>query len=601
MMEETSIAPVDIFTLKRDRWCGETGMEDAGNEVTVNGWIDRRRDHGGLIFIDLRDTTGIVQVVFDPQESPGSHSLAEDVRTEYVLAVKGTVRERPAGTENPDMATGKVEILAGPVELLNTCLTPPFEIRDEARVDERIRLEHRFLDLRRHEMQENLKLRSRIVKAVHDYMGGHRFIEIETPQLCKSTPEGARDYLVPSRVQPGRFYALPQSPQLFKQVLMVSGFDRYYQIARCFRDEDLRADRQPEFTQVDLEMSFVTPDDVIDTVDGLLAEIFHAAVGVEIALPIDRMPYDEAMERYGSDRPDLRYGMRMATLDSVFEGTGFKVFASTLASGGSIRGMRIEGGGGMSRSELDGWNRQAVEMGAGGLVWMIREPDGFRSPVAKFLEQPELEALEEALGVVEGDALFILAGDRKLCDEIMGVLRSRVADSLGLKKQGEFSLVWVEDFPLMGYDPEEMRYAPLHHPFTSPTDGSLEHLDGEAGNLRAKAYDIILNGVEIGGGSIRIHRPDMQKKIFSLIGMEADEYESKFGFLLKALEYGAPPHGGLALGLDRLVMILAGRDSIRDVIAFPKTQSASDLFTGAPDEVTGEQLKELSLKHSFES
>jgi aspartyl-tRNA synthetase len=588
------------FSLKRDTGCGALRATDAGRELTLNGWAARRRDHGGLIFIDLRDDSGIVQVVFDPRESEASHSTAEDVRPEYVLGVKGLVRPRPEGTENPSMPTGEVEVVVSEIEVLNTSLTPPFEIKSDSNADEKIRLRYRYLDLRRDDMHEIMKLRHRITKATRRYLEDNGFNEIETPMLQKSTPEGARDYLVPSRVQPGRFYALPQSPQLFKQTLMISGFDRYYQIARCFRDEDLRADRQPEFTQVDIEMAFIDEDDIIGCTDGLMAAVFEAC-GLELEIPIQRIPFDEAMETYGSDRPDLRFGCQMSTLNEVFKNTEFRVFAEALkATAGAVRGLRVDGGGTMSRSELDKWNKKAQELGAGGLIWFIKEPDGLRSPTAKFLSDEEKQALVSTMRLKDGDAAFLVAGYRETCDDILHILRTEIGDALGLCRDDRFVLTWIVDFPLLEWDKNEGRYKSLHHPFTSPTAESVESIETDPSAAKARAYDIVMNGVEIGGGSIRIHRRDVQQRMFEVLGIAPEEYETKFGFLLEALQYGAPPHGGIALGLDRLVMLLAGRYSIRDTIAFPKTQSASDLLTGAPDEVSPAQLRDLGLKHSFE-
>ena len=588
------------FRLKRDKGCGRLTSTEAGQEVTLNGWAARRRDHGGLIFIDLRDDSGMVQVVIDPRESEECHAIAQDVRPEYVLGVKGLVRFRPEGTENPSMPTGQVEVVVEDIEVINTSLTPPFEIKTDTNVDEKIRLRYRYLDLRRDDLHDCMKLRHRIVKATRRYLEDNDFNEIETPQLQKSTPEGARDYLVPSRVQPGRFYALPQSPQLFKQTLMIAGFDRYYQVARCFRDEDLRADRQPEFTQVDLEMAFVDEDDVIICTDGLMAAAFEAC-GLELDIPIPRMPYDEAIEVYGCDHPDPRFGCHMATLNDVFSKSEFRVFAGALqAVGGAVRGLRVDGGGGMSRSELDNWNKKARELGAGGLVWFIKEPDGLRSPSAKFLSDEEKQAMTAVLRLKDGDAAFLLAGHREMCDDVLHMLRTRIGKALGLCRDDHFALTWIVDFPLLEWDETEERYRSLHHPFTSPTEESLRLIESEPAAARARAYDIVMNGIEIGGGSIRIHRRDVQQRMFEVLGISSEEYATKFGFLLEALEYGAPPHGGIALGLDRLVMLLAGRDSIRDTIAFPKTQSASCPLTGAPDEVSSSQLRDLGLKLSFE-
>ncbi len=585
------------FRLKRTCNCGEVRLSHVGREVLLNGWVQSRRDHGGLIFIDLRDDTGVVQLTFDPNISPEAHDLAEEVRLEYVLGVKGDVRARPEGTQNPLMSTGDVEVSISDLEIINRSLTPPFEIRDDVKVDEALRLEYRYLDLRRKDIHACLKLRHKVARAARDFLDSLEFNEIETPCLIKSTPEGARDFLVPSRLQPGRFYALPQSPQLLKQTLMISGFDRYYQIAHCFRDEDLRADRQPEHTQIDIEMSFVDEEDVMAVVEGMLEAVFASSLGITLETPLPRLTYDESMARYGTDRPDLRYGLSITDLSDVFKGTGFNVFASVLEKGGVIEGMKVEGGASGVRDSIDAWTQRAREMGAAGLLWVtLEDEETIKSPVAKHFSDKEKEYLIRRLRLDVGDLALLVAGGGKMVKEVLSQLRQRVAYDLGLHKEAGYRLVWITDFPLFEYDEEEGRMKSLHHPFTSPTEDTLHLLETEPLKVRARAYDIVMNGVEVGGGSIRIHDRRVQERAFRVLGINDEEAKTKFGFLLRAFDYGAPPHGGIGLGLDRLVMLLADKKTIRDTIAFPKTQSASCLLSGAPDQVNPDQLKELGLR-----
>jgi aspartyl-tRNA synthetase len=564
----------------RDAWSGELGTEQVGRQMRVAGWVHRRRDHGRLIFIDLRDRSGIVQLVFHPEHAPEAHAQAKDLRAEDTLTAYGNVVAREEQNVNPNMATGEIELDVADFELLADSQTPPFPVDEDSPVGEDTRLRYRYIDLRRESMQQALALRHDVTQAIRGYMHDNDFLEIETPILTKSTPEGARDYLVPSRVQRGSFYALPQSPQLFKQILMISGYERYYQIARCFRDEDLRADRQPEFTQLDVEMSFVEEDDVITLVDGLMRELL-ALVGVELALPLERMTYDEAMLRYGSDRPDRRIGMEIQELGEVFASSEFQVFASAPA----IRGFSATGE--FTRRRFDDLTERAKSLGAKGLVWAVAEAGGWRSPIAKFLSRDEISAATSKLGASEGDAIFIVADEPQVIARVLGGIRSE----LGGRGEGH-DLVWVTDFPMFEWNQDEKRLDPLHHPFTSPTGD----LDADPLSWRSRAYDIVMDGTEIGGGSIRINRPDVQRRVFDAIGLPPEEAHERFGFLLEALDYGAPPHGGIAFGLDRIVALLGGKESIREVIAFPKTATASDLMTGAPSPVDEAQLKELGVR-----
>ncbi len=585
---------------KRSHHCGELTKEQAGAQVVLCGWVSKRRDHGGLIFIDLRDRSGIVQVVADPDTAGSSFKTAEDIRNEFVIKVNGTVRLRDEATINENIATGAIEVVAAEIEVLNTAKTPPFYIQDGIDTDENLRLKYRYLDLRRPEMQKNIILRHKVTKLMRDFLDNNGFLEIETPMLCKSTPEGARDYLVPSRVNPGKFYALPQSPQIFKQLLMVSGFERYFQIARCFRDEDLRADRQPEFTQLDMEMSFVEVDDVLELMEGLISYIFEGALGKKLNVPFRRMTWDEAMDKYGSDKPDLRFDMPLYNVSEAIKGCSFQVFNSVVENGGQVKCINVKGYANIPRRELDGLVKFVGIYGAKGMAWLqFPEEGGVKSSIAKFFTDENIEALKKAAEVEPGDLLLFVADKPSVVAQSLGALRIEMAKRRDLIDPNALSFLWVVDFPMFEYNEEEKRYVAMHHPFTAPRDEDLPLLESDPGKVYAKAYDMVLNGTEIGGGSIRIHRRDVQKAVFSAIGLSDEEAAAKFGFMMNAFTYGAPPHGGLAFGLDRMIMIMAQRDSIRDVIAFPKTQSASDLMTQAPDVVDDKQLRELHIKTSL--
>jgi len=582
--------------LRRTHYCGEVGPDLLGREVVIMGWVQYRRDHGGLVFIDLRDRTGLVQAVFNPEEDEVTHQKSHDVRAEYVLALRGMVRSRPDDMINPNLATGAVEVFIRELRVLNTALTPPFVVDDHAEVGENVRLRYRYLDLRRPAVLRNFVLRHQVAKLTRDYFAGLGFLEVETPVLTRSTPEGARDYLVPSRPNPGAFYALPQSPQLFKQLLMTGGVDRYCQIVKCFRDEDLRADRQPEFTQVDLEMSFVSQDEIMEILEGYLAAVFKGALGLDLDRPFPRLTYETALLRYGLDRPDLRYGLEIAELSGILAGCQAKVFAETLAQGGCVRALRAPGAAAFSRKQLDDLVAFAIGAGAKGLAWIKLADEGWQGPLVKFLAEGERSALAETLGAVTGDVIFFGADIPAVAADVLGQVRARLAQELGLIREGEFRPAWVTDFPLFEYDAQAGRFVSIHHPFTAPREADLEFLAGDPGRMLSQAYDLVLNGHEIGGGSIRIHRPDIQRGVFQALGIEEAEAREKFGFLLEALAYGAPPHGGCAFGLDRLVMLLAGASSLREVIAFPKTQKATCLLTEAPSPVAPGQLMELALR-----
>ncbi len=579
----------------RTHTCGALRTDDIGTEVTLAGWVHRRRDHGGLIFTDLRDRSGIIQCVFDPDASGEAFVTAERMRPEWVMELRGTVRHRPDGTTNAGMPTGEVEVLISSAKVLNTSETPPFEVEAGIETDETTRMRYRYVDIRRPEVLAALQLRDRVTQRFRKSLEHRGFMEVETPILGRSTPEGARDFIVPSRMNAGKFYALPQSPQLFKQMLMVAGIERYYQIARCFRDEDLRADRQPEFTQVDIEMSFINQEDVLQMMEDVMHEVMKEA-SVDLQVPLRRMPYAEAMDRFGSDRPDTRFGMELTCLTQTFAASEFKVFASVLASDGRIKGINAKGAGDWSRGKIDALNQVALDNGAKGLAWVAFPTDGeVRSPVAKFFSEAEMTGLRESMAVEPGDLVLMVADKHDVANEVLGTLRLKMAEELGIERTG-YDVLWVVDFPLLKWDDDAKRWQANHHPFTMPFAEQVDALEDDPGSVLSYSYDLIMNGLEIGGGTLRIHNADLQRRVLALLGIDAEQAHEQFGFLLEALSFGAPPHGGIALGLDRLVMLLAGAHSIRDVIAFPKTSSGSDPLTGAPEVVAPAQLKEVHLK-----
>ena len=583
--------------MKRTHHCGELRKSDVGKEVVLCGWVSRRRDHGGLIFVDMRDRSGLVQVVYDESEmNEGTFHKAESLRNEFVIAVRGKVRGRSEDTVNPKMDTGEIEVVCAELRILNTSKTPPFYIQDGVDVDENLRLKYRYLDLRRPEMQKNIMLRHKVTMIMRNYFDKHGFLEIETPMLCKSTPEGARDFLVPSRLNAGTFYALPQSPQIYKQILMLAGYEKYFQIVRCFRDEDLRADRQPEFTQLDVETSFLSQEEILTFTEGMIKNLFKEAIGAEIETPMLRMTWDDAMDRFGSDKPDLRFGMELMDISEYMGGSDFKVFNSVLENGGQVKCIKVDGYADIPRRELDRLVEYVKNYGAKGLAWIQYAPEGVKSPFKKFYPQETFDKIAEATDAKTGDLLLVVADKRLVVAQALGALRLEMGRMRNLIDPDKLCFLWVIDFPMFEYSEEEKRWKAMHHPFTAPRNEDIQYLKSDPGRVKANAYDMVLNGVEIGGGSLRIYDSELQEQVFEAVGLTPEVAHERFGFMMDAFKYGTPPHGGLAFGLDRLVMLMAKRPSIRDVIAFPKTQSGTDVMSQAPSTVEDKQLRELHIR-----